>query len=486
LNVNREPNVILILPNVFHTRLGLISPWEVPPLGIAYIAAVLEQANLKVSIIDAFIDQLSLYDLGIKIEKINPNIIGITSNAYAAKYAMITAKYLKKKFPNKIVVMGGVFPTVTYEFLLQSKICDVCVIGEGEYTFKEFVENYDKPDVWDSIKGIAFLRKLDKRLILTPAREYIENLDELPFPSWHLFPKIEKYRKLRGITRTPYLPIITSRGCPYLCNWCNKTIHGYKYRSRSAENVVAEIKYFVDKFHIKEIAIMDDTFTLNEFRVKKICYLIKKKKLDVFINLYNGTRADTITDSLLKYLTSVGFNRLTIGVESGNQNILEQIGKQIKLEQIEKSIKLAKKYHLIVDGFFIIGHIFDTPKSIIQTIKFAVDNAFDHAYFFTAIPFKGSKLYNLVKNQGHFLADFEQGSDYHIVEGIPAFETHQLTADQIKKYYKLAYKQFYLRIHKIWDILILYLRLLIQYGSIDEIVWLFSQTFHLLKIQFKK
>jgi radical SAM superfamily enzyme YgiQ (UPF0313 family) len=250
--------------------------------------------------------------------------------------------------------------------------------------------------------------------------------------------------------------------------------------------VVNEIVENVEKYGVKEIAVMDDVFTLDRKRVKKICVLLLRKRINVILNFYSGVRADMLEHSVIKYIYAVGLNRITIGVESGNQKVLEQVGKGLKLSTVLNAVKLAKKYKLIIDGFFILGHPFDTKKTMEETIMFAKSADFDHAYFFTAIPFPGTKLYEIVKSQGKFLYDFSHGSNYHIVEGLPAFEMKNLYAKDVEENYYKSYVNFYLRPKKVLSLIEIYIRLILKYKSAQQVRWLFSQLLYLLEIAFKK
>lgn len=471
--------VVLINPYIYHSNVGTITPWDSPPLGLAYLAAMLERAKINVMIIDANIEQLSPKKLLKKLKLINPHVVGITANGYSAKNALFIAKKIKNEIVNASIIMGGPYPTVEYSSILQERFCDICVLGEGELTIVELINCIFNHEDLTNIKGIAFLNK-ENHVIVTEPQPLIQNLDNLPFPAWHLFPPLKKYKNLRGITRRPYIPILTSRGCPYNCIWCTKNIHGYHFRARSPESVVEEIIYDVMNYHVKEIVIMDDTFSLDEIRLKKICRLLKMHKLDIIFNLYNGIRADTINDSTINYLRAIGINRITVGVESGNQDIVYRIGKSLDLQKVIKAVQICKKYHIIIDGFFILGLPFDTLTTMEQTIQFAIDTDFDHAYFFVAVPFPGTELFDIVKKTAILEKDISKGADHHIVEGIPFFSTSHFTTDIVRKKYLDAYRRFYLRPKKIFSLGLVYSRMIFKYWSIDTIKWLIAQFIHLL------
>src|SRR5271157_312551 len=308
--------IVLINPYVPNDPFGTATPWEVPQLGIGYIAAVLEQKGYQVKIIDAYIQKMQIKQLLSIIGREKPDLVGITSNIYTAKYACYTSFKLKQEFPNIPIIMGGAYPTVAYQLLLEKNFAAFIVIGEGEDTIIDLLEEYQKTDPdYGRVLGIAFLDQ--GKVVKTPDRPFIEDLEVLPFPAWHLFPPLKKYSNLRGVTKKPYLPIMTSRGCPYECIWCTKYVHGRRSRIRSVESIIAEIRYFVNKFGVKEFAIMDDNFTVSPQRVRDFCVSLLREKLAVSINLYNGIRADAVSGDILTYLQAAGLNRVTVGIESG-------------------------------------------------------------------------------------------------------------------------------------------------------------------------
>jgi radical SAM superfamily enzyme YgiQ (UPF0313 family) len=451
-----------------------------PPLGLAYLAAVLDKNNYFVSVIDAYLYNYSLNQLETEIQKIKPDVIGITSNIYTAKFDIITAHFIKRKFPHITIIMGGPYPTNEPEKLVKNRYCDIVVTGEGEFVLLDLIKKLDKDEDWGNVESIVYVR--NNQIIRTKKASAIQDLDALPFPAWHLFPPLKKYQNLRGVTRRPYVPIMSSRGCPFHCNWCTKSVHGYSFRARSPENILAEMKEDVAKYGVKEFAIVDDTFTLDKLRIKRLCVLIKRAKLNIILNFYNGIRADFIDESLLRFLYSVGINRITVGVESGDQQVVNLIGKALDLKKVKETVKLTKKYRMFSDGFFILGHPYDTEKTMEKTIRFPTEVGFDHAYFFVLIPFPGTDLFELIKKEGQFLINYRIGIESHIVEGKPVFETPNLPAELVYKKYVESYKRFYLRIPKIITLIKKYIQFTIKFRSFEVLRWFMSQILHLLKL----
>ena len=212
------------------------------------------------------------------ILKRNPDIVSITALTPTMGVALDSADKIKQVKPDTIVVLGGYHPTFEYKSVLAEKSVDVVVRGEGEYTFLDLVQTIEKGGDLKDVEGLAFHDKTDGSLYLTPDRPIIENLDELPFPAFHLFP-MEKYRILN--ISTNIATIITTRGCPMQCSFCSSAaLHGNKLRRRSCENVVDEVELRLNEQNIDTIAFMDDTFTLNKKFVKDFCAEIKRRNLE--------------------------------------------------------------------------------------------------------------------------------------------------------------------------------------------------------------
>ncbi|MFH1338436.1 MAG: cobalamin-dependent protein, partial [Candidatus Omnitrophota bacterium] len=238
----KKNQLLLILP---------VSPWRwtAPSLGIAYIGSALEGTGFKVKLIDCQITPG--YRKKILSLLADYPSVGISVNAGNVSSALDIAREIRNHSPSTRIIMGGPHATAVYERLIP-EYADIVVRGEGEDTIVELMQQDDL----SSIKGIAYW---DKELKLTPARPYIQDLDALRFPAWHLY-ELKRYRL--GNTFTPLAIVMTSRGCPYDCIYCVKYVHGYKVRLRSVDNVLNEIDQLVSRFGIREIQIMDDVFTI--------------------------------------------------------------------------------------------------------------------------------------------------------------------------------------------------------------------------------
>ncbi len=454
--------VSLIFPNVFS---AFPATRTHQPLSLAYLAASLRSARVEVQVIDATAERLSNLVVARKLLAFNPDYIGITTNIGIMRRSLSLSKFIKQQFPRVKVIMGGPWATIESNFLLKRGLADIVVHGEGERTMVELVGALSTGTSLHDVKGISFVRA-DGAITTTPVQPFIGNLDELPFPAWDLFPPSKKYQFLHR--SQPFFPVMTSRGCPFDCIHCTKVVHGYKFRARSVENVVSELRYLKDNFNAKEIFIIDDNFNHDLDRAEKILDGIIREKFNFRIKFTNGIRADKLPERFVKKLKLAGTYAVNLGIESGNQEIVRKIGKGLDLKKVVESVRLLKRYGFIVGGFFMLGHPYDTAATMQQTISFARALDLDFPFFFKAVPFPGTKMYELVSKSGTFLIHVDKNPSvetYNLKS--PTYEIWNLHAKDVENTFSRAYKSFYLRPRKI-------LSLLSQFRSITEFTWVIN------------
>lgn len=429
--------ILLIFPNYLEDFF-LISASFYPPLGLSMIASVLKHAGHEVRVIDATAEKINIIKLMEKVKRINPDAIGITANVSFARKALLTGKWLKRRFPGTPIIFGGPWPTVRFESILKEKAGDYIVLGEGEDTIVELVDALEKKLPGDKVKGIAFSQ--NEHVIVTPKRDFIENLDKLPFPAWELFPKSTRY--FWDPKGTVYYPVMTSRGCPYGCINCTKLIHGYKLRFRSVENVIEEIKYLRNHFKADEIIIIDDGFNLDIDRACTICDEIARLDFKVHLRFTNGLRADKLPPRLAWKLKNAGAYDIVLGIESGNQDVVNKIGKNLRLEDVRKSVRLLKRLGIFVSGFFMVGLPPETVRTMIDTKNLLKELDLDIALISRTIPFPGTKLYDIVKRNGKISETFEKDMFFYSHKN-PAYELDGMPSELIELAFQDLYKTFY-------------------------------------------
>lgn len=422
--------VLLINPPYFNSKykfIGLVAP----PLGIAYIAAVLEENDIDVEIIDAAALEMSWEELETAINEANPGLVAVTALTPTIANALQTAELAKKTCPEATVVMGGYHPSFNHQEMLEKDYVDVVVIGEGEYTFPELVKTLEEGGDLSEVKGIAY----DD--VVTPTRPLIMDLNELPFPARHLLP-MDHYKILNMKLNTATL--ISGRGCPMQCSFCaSAALHGNKLRMRSAKNVVDEMEHLIKDHDAGMIAFMDDTFTLKPSRVLEICDEIIKRDLGIYWGC--TARADTLSDELLHKLSESGCITLFLGVESADQQQLDRVNKQLTLEKIRQAFKLARKNDIRTIASVVLGMPGDTKDSIQRTINFVRELNPSYALFSLATPYPGTRFYHEAV-QGN-LIKVKDWSKFTLLS--PVLETVDCSLDELKKMQKTAFRQFYLR-----------------------------------------
>ncbi|RLI05488.1 B12-binding domain-containing radical SAM protein [Candidatus Bathyarchaeota archaeon] len=429
--------VLLVQPPLtpeieLYSTAGIVAP----PLGLAYLAAVLEKYGYPVEILDAPALEVTFKDLAVELKRRKPDLVGITATTATISNALQTAKVTKEVLPESIVMMGGAHITFTHETLMkENPFVDVGCIGEGEYTLLEFVKTVENEGNLKNVKGIIFRK--DGKILKTEPRPLIENLDDLPFPARHLLP-MNRYKAFRK--KMILGTILTSRGCPFNCIFCSSSLlFGKKFRARSPKNVVDEIEQFQETYKTRYVEFVDDTFTFDKKRAEAICKEILDRKLDT--QWVCSCRVDLINKELMKTLKKAGCIMIYFGVESGVQRVLNILKKGIKIEQAVRVMKWAREVGLETVASFVLGTPGETWEDALQTIKFAKKLDPDYVQFSIATPFPGTELYEIADREGLLLT--RDWSQYTVLK--PVMRTKELTVEQLQKLIRKAYFSFYLR-----------------------------------------
>lgn len=439
-------NILLINPSQREVYGGLQAP-DHPPMGLAYIAATLETLGCNVEVIDMDADNFTKDRLGAKIEKGNYVLAGITVTTPLFKKALDLATLIKERSSGSTkVVLGGIHATISPIECIKYPCIDFVVKGEGEGVIKDLIEVIRGSNIdYGAIDGLLY--KQDGAIIHNRERDLIPDLDLIPFPARHLF-NHKKYTYPDALYY-PTLPIITSRGCPGNCTYCNtKNIFTRRFRVRSPKNVVDEIEFLVKEYGAKEIHIWDDNFTTQRKRVYAIRDEIKKRDLSVRFAFPNGLRVDYVGPEILKALKEMGVYSIAYGVESGSQMILDRIKKGIKLERIEKTFEDTRDAGLETWAFFMLGLPSETINTINETINFAIKLDPDIAKFHLLKPYPGSEVYKEFSEKGLIL---DNNLEHYGIHTRPVHSLPGLTPDDLLYWQKVAYKRFYLRPGKLFQ-----------------------------------
>ena len=427
--MSKTAKIALVNPptvkGVYHHQLFL-------PIGLAYLTAVLKENGHEVTVIDCPALEMDHEKLKAKIASFKPNVVGITSMTPTIQSTLLSARVAKEACPDAIVTLGGSHATfMDRQILEQEAAVDVVVRGEGEQTFLEIARNVSDSKSLDRVDGVTF-RNSDQ-IIQTPNRPFIQNLDQLPYPAYEYFP-LKKYRLFGKL----YLPIITSRGCPFQCSFCTTSrMFGKEYRVRSPKNIVDELEFLKNTYGADAFTFYDDTLTLDKNRIFKICEEIKTRKIDVPWDCQ--TRVDQISREVLAEMRETNCQQVFFGVESGCQKILDAVKKRTTVEQNAKAIRLAKEAGLFVAISIMIGYPGETADMLKQTLDFIRKAEPDDVYLCVATPYPGTELRRLVEEMG-----WKMSTDWGLYDTVtPVFENPLLPAEEILKLRREFYDGFY-------------------------------------------
>ncbi len=486
--------IMLILPPLLVKEEGLYG--ITPPLGIAYLASVLEKKGHTVHLLDCIIEGYDspsknngFMHLGLGWEEIeqrmrdfSPDLVGISCMfsmmfPEALRMAEI-AKGNDRKVP---VVMGGAHPSSVPLDVLGHESVDFVVIGEGEETLVELIDALGKNSDFQGIDGLGY--RINGSLKVNPKTRFIRDLDALPFPARHLLP-MERYHEAGvshgGLKRSRYASIITSRGCPGNCVYCSiHSVWGKSWRPRSPENVLQEIQHLVTDFGIREIHFEDDNLTFDRERARLIFQGIIDRGWDITWTTPNGVAIWKLDEELLRLMKKSGCYQLNLGIESGNEYVLRKIiRKPLKLEKVREIVGIMRKIGIWIHGFFIIGLPGETKKTIKDTINFAMNLDLDSANFFIATPYVGTELYAICKNNG-FIKDYNLRN---LMVQSSMISTEDFSSDELIALQKKAYRRF--MINKIMREIIPLniLNRLMQIRSKDDIWFMQRKLSRLMKI----
>jgi anaerobic magnesium-protoporphyrin IX monomethyl ester cyclase len=411
------------------------------PLGIAYLAAVLERQGHKVILIDAPAMRYDIEDIVRELKSFGPDLVGISVTTASFTKALSVAKEVKAQF-DVTIIAGGPHVAALPDETLQNSCFDIGVIGEGELTIVELVDKLQSGGKLGNVRGIVYRDQGTVRR--NPERPYIEDLDSVPFPARHLLSPLEVYRPTPSAYKClPQATMITSRGCPYKCTFCDRSVFGSKYRARSARNVVDEMDMLVEKHGANEIRFWDDTFNIDSSRVIQICEEIQARGIDVPWTCLG--RINHMSAEVLDAMAKSGCWQVEYGIESGSQRLLDGIKKGLTLDMIRTVTKMTHRAGIKMRGFFMLGLPGETEETMRQTIEFAKTLNLSAAVFHITTPFPGTELYRTVLECGEL--DTKTGWDNYSIFSSDAspYVPKGLSHETIGHYQTEAYRSFYIR-----------------------------------------
>ncbi len=363
------------------------------PIGLGYLVRALMRDGHEVEVFDIWAHQLKDEDVASIIPRLKFDVVGITALSTQYRYVKWLVGLLKKDHSGCPVILGGPLPTFSADMLLNRCKVDVCVISEGDISFPNLLRNLGQ---LDRVNGIAY--KEGKKIIFTPAQEYVKDLDSLGFASRDrdIFATdiYLDHGYLDGFPDLQAMNVATNRGCPWSCDFCSKTYR--RMRSRSVPHIKQEIETLIDEFGVKAIFFNDELLVFSKKRIYELCEAIKPLN----IKWVGQARVDTVDKDVLKCMKEAGCVAVGLGIESGSQRILDAMNKKTTVEQNIQGISAAKEVGLNVTVQCIYGYPGECDETLQETRNFFKRADTLHQGFFVLTPLPGTALYQRCREQG--------------------------------------------------------------------------------------
>ena len=416
------------------------------PLNLCYLASYVRQKlpQHEYKILDAEAECMTYEQIEDWMEKEIPDIVGISLSTAAYEHCIHVLQSVKRVNPNAMTFAGGPHPTAMPEECVKEECLDFAVISEGEITCYELIRSWLKKEKnFSNIKGIAYINK--NKYVRTESREFLSNLDELPFPARDLAPlHLYAPSPTKRVSSGKSTSILGERGCPHDCHYCvSPRFWKRTYRARSPKNIVDEIQECVEKYGISEFNFHDDLFTLKKQRIMDFCKEIDNRNLKIIFTIQS--RVDTLDSEMLQMLAEAGCKKISFGFESGSQEILDNVKKRATIEQARKAVKMVNAAGIYSSGSFMIGNIGETTETIKKTIDFAKDLNLDTVAFQVTTPLPGTELYDIATEKGYIRNGIKLSDFVTVSKKLPVMNLPNLSSEDLLKWRKIAYRKFYMR-----------------------------------------
>ena len=417
------------------------------PLWLIYAAAYVQKNGHEVYFLDAPAKPLNEDEtLALLADKADDHTLFVLDTSTPSiKRDVNFAEHIKQIYPHAYLVLVGTHPSACAEETLgYSKAVDAVAIGEYDETIKELANAIENRRELMQVRGLCLRR--EETFIRTGIMPSIKNLDDIPFASAFIKDNLNERDYFFAAATYPSIQIFTGRGCPFHCNFCvyPQTMHGHIFRARSAENVVDEFEYIAENFpDVKEVVIEDDTFTVNKKRVLEICNLLVSKGINKRLKWLCNARVNLDYETMCA-MKKAGCRLIIPGIESGSQQILDNIKKGTKVEQFYRYVSDAKRAGLLIHACYMVGNCGETKETMNETLKLALKLNTDTAQFFPLIPYPGTEAYTWAKSNGYIELDYAK---YCLADGThnTVLSLPGLSSQDMVDFCNKARKKYYLR-----------------------------------------
>ncbi len=406
-----------------------------PSLSLAYVAAVAEKAGLEVQFIDAHALNLTLEETIRRVKAFEPDLLGFTITTYLFYQSLAWVRALREA-TNVPTLLGGVRMGIYPEETFSHHSIDYGCTGEAEVVLPPFIEALNNGGDLHQVKGLIW--RDGEKIVVNECAELLADTNTAPFPARHHLPNDRYFSFISQFKN--FTPMITSRGCPFRCIFCEQG--GLKFRPRTPDNVGDEIEECYHVYKVREFDFFDSSFTVQKQRVIDICEEILRRDVKVYWAI--RSRVDLVNEPMLKALARAGCKRIYYGIESGDAQVLKTLRKETNLELIREVMAYTRKYKIDTFGYFLVGSPGETPETIKKTIDFSVELKLDYAQFSKVTPMPATELYQMLMTE----KKRDYWREYILDESKDIFLPRPGTAlneEEIQAWTRKAYLKFYFR-----------------------------------------
>jgi anaerobic magnesium-protoporphyrin IX monomethyl ester cyclase len=410
-----------------------------PSLGLLSLGAVLRARGYPVKIVESASLGLSFSQTLEYILQEKPSYVGLSCTTAAVDNAAGIARAVKGKSPETLIFVGG--PHITAlpgETFRRYPVFDYGVVGEGEMAFLDLLEAVEGSGKCERVESAVF--RSNGEVYVNPRRRFIENLDQLPFPAYDLLPFFpSKYHPpFLNYLKGPAAPLASSRGCPQVCTFCDRSVFGNQYRYFSEEYLLELISHLHQKYRIQHLVFADDQFAASKPRLIRFCERLVQKNFRIRWNC--DARVDSVDPELLKIMRRAGCWMISYGIESGSQEILDNIQKGFKLEQVERAVRWTKEAGIRAKGLFMIGYPEETEETVRQTLSLLLRCPLDEMNLSFLTPYPGTKIYQQAGGSSVSAEDWGRMNAMN-----PLLKPEALAEGVLEKAHAKMIRRFYMR-----------------------------------------
>ena len=415
-----------------------------PPIGLASLAAWLDRQGAETTLVDCYANPHALSHIKEVLQKVRPSFLGLSCTTSSFLDGVRIAELAKSLVPSiKTVVGGPHISALKANSLNGFPAFDFGVVGEGEGTLAELTSGgWEQPA---SVKGLVY-READGAPIFTGLRDRLIELDTLPFPAYDKLDGYPAAYKLPifNYPRAPNSSCVSSRGCPYSCTYCDRSVFGKSFRYNSADYMVAHVRYLKERFGVRHINFYDDQFTFNRQRVEAFARQLMDQRLGVTYNC--AARAEHLDEELLRFMKASGCWMISLGIETGDPELLAQHRQRADLDLLRDRILMIKRAGIRVKGLLMMGLPGESEASAHRSMEYVYSLPIDDFNLTKFTPFPGSSIYERIRDLGEFDEDWEKMDCMHF-----QFIPKGMNRAQLERLFKEFYRRHFMRARVMWD-----------------------------------